>query len=143
MLVGAPAGAYADAVLRPLARELGVEERVVFAGRVGDEALQALYHAALALVYPSLGEGFGLPIVEAMASGCPVITSNLSSMPEVAGDAALLVDPRDVGAWPGHGAACTPTLLCVPIWRRAGGSAPRSSPGTRPPGARCSAMMRR
>lgn len=98
VLVGAPAGAYVAEVLRPLARELGIEGRVVFAGHADDEALRALYHAALALVYPSLGEGFGLPIVEAMACGCPVVTSNLSSMPEVAGDAALLVDPRDVSA---------------------------------------------
>src|SRR4030095_2966654 len=48
-----------------------------------------------ALVYPSLYEGFGLPILEAMAAGTPVITSNVTSMPEIAGDAALLVDPRD------------------------------------------------
>ena len=98
VLAGQPAGDYADAVLRPLARDLGIERRVVFAGRTGDEALRALYHAAVALVYPSLGEGFGLPIIEAMACGCPVVTSNISSMPEVAGEAALLVDPHDVNA---------------------------------------------
>ncbi len=98
VLAGRPAGDYAERVLRPLARQLGVAERVVFAGAVDDETLRALYHAAVALVYPSLGEGFGLPIVEAMACGCPVVTSNISSMPDVAGDAALLVDPRDVAA---------------------------------------------
>ena len=98
VLAGRPAGAYAEAVLRPLARELGVEGRVVFAGATSDDELRALYHAAEALVFPSLGEGFGLPIVEAMACGCPVVTSNLSSMPEVAGDAALLVDPHDVAS---------------------------------------------
>jgi alpha-1,3-rhamnosyl/mannosyltransferase len=80
---------------------LGLERRVVFAGATDDEALRVLYHAAFALVYPSLGEGFGLPIAEAMACGCPVITSSVSSMPEVAGDAALLVDPRDVAALAG------------------------------------------
>jgi glycosyltransferase involved in cell wall biosynthesis len=101
VLAGRPAGAYADAVLRPLARELDVAERVVFAGATDDETLRTLYHAAVALVYPSLGEGFGLPIVEAMACGCPVITSRVSSMPEVAGDAALLVDPRAVTALAG------------------------------------------
>lgn len=98
VLAGRPAGAYAEAVLRPLARELGVEGRVVFVGATSDDELRALYHAAEALVFPSLGEGFGLPIVEAMACGCPVVTSNLSSMPEVAGDAALLVDPHDVAS---------------------------------------------
>jgi glycosyltransferase involved in cell wall biosynthesis len=98
VLAGRPAGDYAAAVLRPLARTLGVERRIIFAGATDDEALRALYHAAVALVYPSLGEGFGLPLVEAMACGCPVLTSNVSSMPEVAGDAALLVDPRDVTA---------------------------------------------
>ena len=95
VLAGRPAGDYVETVLRPLARELGVAERVVFAGATSDEELRALYHAALALIYPSLGEGFGLPIVEAMACGCPVVTSTISSMPEVSGDAALLVDPRD------------------------------------------------
>jgi len=95
VLAGRPAGDYVETMLRPLARKLGVAERVVFVGTTSDEELRALYHAALALVYPSLGEGFGLPIVEAMACGCPVITSTISSMPEVAGDAALLVDPRD------------------------------------------------
>ncbi len=98
VLVGRPAGDYVERVLRPLARRLGVAERVVFAGAVDDETLRVLYHAAVALVYPSLGEGFGLPIVEAMACGCPVVTSNISSMPEVAGAAALLVNPRDVAA---------------------------------------------
>lgn len=101
VLAGPPAGDYAEAVLRPLARELDIVERVVFVGRTDDAALRALYHAALALVYPSLGEGFGLPIVEAMACGCPVVTSTVSSMPEVAGDAALLVDPHDVAALSG------------------------------------------
>lgn len=98
LLVGRPAGAYVEAVLRPLARDLGLADRVEFAGYRDDEALRTLYHAAIGLVYPSLGEGFGLPIVEAMACGCPVITSTVSSMPEAAGEAALLVDPRDTAA---------------------------------------------
>jgi glycosyltransferase involved in cell wall biosynthesis len=63
-------------------------------GHVTDAQLRALYQGADGFIYVSLMEGFGLPILEAMASGCPVITSNLSSMPEVAGDAALLITPR-------------------------------------------------
>ncbi len=67
--------------------------RVHLTGYVTDEQLRALYAAASLYVHPSLYEGFGLTILEAMASGCPVVTSNLSSLPEVAGDAALLIDP--------------------------------------------------
>lgn len=70
-----------------------LENRVKFLGYVSDKDLPALYSGAIALVFPSLFEGFGLPILEAQACGCPVITSNLSSMPEVAGDGAILVDP--------------------------------------------------
>lgn len=74
---------------------LGLQDHVVFAGSIEDEDLPDLYRGAHLFVYPSLYEGFGLPILEAMACGIPVITSNISSMPEVAGDAAVLVDPRD------------------------------------------------
>jgi len=66
-----------------------------FLGRVPDADLPPLMNGALALVYPSIYEGFGLPPLEAMACGTPVITSNRSSMPEVVGDAALLVNPND------------------------------------------------
>jgi glycosyltransferase involved in cell wall biosynthesis len=76
-------------------------------GRVGEDELRALYAGASAFAYPSLYEGFGLPILEAMAAGAPVLTSDLSSLPEVAGDAALLVDPRDPAA---IGAALTRLL---------------------------------
>ena len=72
--------------------------RVKLAGPVDDPVLQALYRAAEGLAYPSLYEGFGLPVVEAMAHGLPVLTSDRSSLPEVAGDAAMLVDPLDRGA---------------------------------------------
>ncbi len=64
-------------------------------GYISDGELEQLYRGALALVYPSLEEGFGLPVVEAFQCGCPVITSNCSSLPEVAGDAAILIDPRE------------------------------------------------
>ena len=69
-----------------------------FLGFVPDETLAVLYRLAAVFVFPSLYEGFGLPPLEAMASGTPVVTSNVSSLPEVAGDAAVLVDPYDVGA---------------------------------------------
>jgi glycosyltransferase involved in cell wall biosynthesis len=76
-------------------------------GRVSEDELRALYAGASAFAYPSLYEGFGLPILEAMAAGAPVVTSNVSSLPEVAGDAALLVDPHDSAA---IGAALTRLL---------------------------------
>lgn len=69
---------------------------IVRTGHVSGDSLDALYRGATAFAYPSLHEGFGLPVVEAMARGVPTVTSNRSSLPEVAGDAALLVDPTDV-----------------------------------------------
>ncbi|MEF3275301.1 MAG: glycosyltransferase family 4 protein [Chloroflexus sp.] len=80
------------------ASELGLAQRVHFTGYAPDADLPALLAGALAFVFPSLYEGFGIPVVEAMACGAPVITSTTSSLPEVAGDAALLVDPRDTHA---------------------------------------------
>jgi glycosyltransferase involved in cell wall biosynthesis len=77
-------------------KRLGLEGRVLFPGRVADEDKAALMSGATALVHPSLYEGFGFTVVEAMQCGTPVICSNTSSLPEVAGDAALLVDPLDV-----------------------------------------------
>jgi len=77
---------------------LGLAGAVVHAGRVSDERLAVLYAHAAALVYPSLYEGFGLPLLEAMRCGCPVAASNTSSVPEVAGDAALYFDPLDTEA---------------------------------------------
>jgi len=68
---------------------------VIVTGYVADEDLPAFYRSASAFVYPSLFEGFGIPPLEAMACGTPVVTSNTSSLPEVAGDAALLIDPYD------------------------------------------------
>lgn len=79
-----------------LPKKLGIEDHVKFLGYVPDEKLPALYSGAKAFLFPSLFEGFGLPILEAMACGCPVLTSNTSSLPEVAGKAALLVDPYSV-----------------------------------------------
>jgi glycosyltransferase involved in cell wall biosynthesis len=76
----------------------GLGHAVRLLGYVSEEDLVAVYNAAVALVYPSVYEGFGLPVVEAMACGRPVIAANTSSLPEVAGDAALLVVPFDVSA---------------------------------------------
>lgn len=77
---------------------LGLKDQVLFPGLVDDEDLPALYSAAELMAYPSLYEGFGLPVLEAMACGTPVVTSNVSSLPEVSGEAALLVNPTDVEA---------------------------------------------
>jgi len=75
---------------------LGIGEQVVFPGYVPIEDLPLLYGAAKMFVFPSCWEGFGIPILEAMACGAPVLTSNTTSMPEVAGNAALLVNPESV-----------------------------------------------
>ena len=77
---------------------LGVSDAVDFVEYAGTDALRTLYARAACLVYPSLAEGFGLPILEAMASGTPVVTSNVSALPEVAGGAALIADPYDAAA---------------------------------------------
>lgn len=76
--------------------KLGLEQEIVFLGRPSDDDLLQLYNAATVLVHPSLYEGFGLTPLEAMTCGTPVIVSNVSSLPEVVGDAGLLVDPEDV-----------------------------------------------
>lgn len=82
---------------RPVAAELGISERVVF-GFVEDADKAAIMSAAQCFVFPALYEGFGLPPLEAMACGAPVVCSNRTSLPEVVGDAALSVDPEDTGA---------------------------------------------
>ncbi len=76
-----------------LPKKLGISSQVKFLGRVEEGELAELYKSASGLVFPSLFEGFGLPILEAFACGCPVLTSNTSAMPEIAGDAAILVNP--------------------------------------------------
>jgi glycosyltransferase involved in cell wall biosynthesis len=97
VLAGAP-GWGAAAVEQAIARH-GVARWVVRPGTVPDSHLPALYRAADAVLLPSLGEGFGLPLLEAMACGVPVIAADAGALPEVAGDAGLLVDPRDPPAW--------------------------------------------
>jgi glycosyltransferase involved in cell wall biosynthesis len=85
----------ADRLAVEQARQAG---HVCHLGYVNDDDLPALYSEATAFVFPTLHEGFGLPVLEAMASGTPVLTSTVSSLPEIAGDAALLVDPTDESA---------------------------------------------
>ena len=82
--------------LKKQVQELGITDRVKFLDYVPYDDLPKIISGATALVFPSLWEGFGLPVLEAMACGTPVITSNLSSLPEVAGDAAILIDPYKV-----------------------------------------------
>lgn len=84
--------------LRRAVHSLKLHKDVRFLGYVRDDTLAVLYRLAAVFAFPSLYEGFGLPALEAMASGTPVVTSNVSSLPEVAGGAAVLVDPYDVGA---------------------------------------------
>ena len=84
-----------DTKWKSLIFDLGLEERVHFVGFLDEYELAIYYSFASSLLFPSHFEGFGLPILEAMSYGCPVITSNTSSMPEVAGDSALLVDPNN------------------------------------------------
>jgi glycosyltransferase involved in cell wall biosynthesis len=79
------------------AQELGINHLVKFLNYVSSDELPIIINQAIALVFPSLWEGFGLPVLEAMACGTPVITSNISSLPEVAGDAAILINPYNPG----------------------------------------------
>ena len=85
--------------LSALAAAAGAPEAVVRIGRVDEPVLRALYRRATAFIYPSRYEGFGLPVLEAMASGTPVIASNAASIPELAGDGAILLDPDDARGW--------------------------------------------
>lgn len=87
----------ADEIFAEVRRQTWAED-VILTGYASDEDLPKLYRQAAAFVYPSLFEGFGLPPVEAMACGTPVITSDVSSLPEITGEAALLVDPLDQAA---------------------------------------------
>ncbi|HKZ34322.1 MAG TPA: glycosyltransferase family 1 protein, partial [Patescibacteria group bacterium] len=79
-----------------LPTQLGLSDRVKFLGHVKEEDLVALYNGAELLVFPSLFEGFGLPVVEAFACGLPVVTSSTSSLPEVGGDACVYVEPTSI-----------------------------------------------
>lgn len=88
-------GSNLDLVIAGREWAIPAESRIRILGHIPRKDMPALYSGASALVYTSLYEGFGLPILEAMASGCPVVTSNITSLPEVAGEAAVLVDPTN------------------------------------------------
>jgi glycosyltransferase involved in cell wall biosynthesis len=104
LALGGEKGWLSDEVFA-LVEKLGLQERIRLLGHVSPEDLLGLYNAAKLLVHPAFYEGFGLPPLEAMACGTPVIVSNTSSLPEVVGDAALLVEPTDADG------------LAVAIWR--------------------------
>ncbi|MCF8383974.1 MAG: glycosyltransferase family 4 protein [Chlorobium sp.] len=87
-------------------RKLGIADSIIMAGYVSDDELIWLYRNCYANLYPSLFEGFGLPVLEGMQFGAPTITSKTTSIPEVAGDAALLLDPKDYESW-------VEALLCI------------------------------
>lgn len=95
VVVGKPGWMHKEIYAAP--RKFGIEEKVRFLGYVPKDVLPVFYQNAICFVLPSLYEGFGLPVLEAMACGCPVLTSKVSSLPEIAGGAAILVDPYDVG----------------------------------------------
>jgi len=94
IIVGKRGWLYESILRKP--KELGIEGKVIFLDFAPDEELDFLYKNALCYCLPSLYEGFGLPILEAMKRGCPVITSNISSLPEAGGEAALYVNPESV-----------------------------------------------
>ena len=97
VIAGGKGWGYDEILAEP--ERLGITERVRFPGFVADADLPALYSAAAVFAYPSLYEGFGLPVLEAMACEAPVIASNRPSLPEVTGDAGLQVDPLEVDNW--------------------------------------------
>lgn len=94
VVVGKKGWLYEEILSAP--KEFGVEDRVKFLENIGDDELPLFYKNAICFVFPSLYEGFGLPVLEAMNYDCPVITSNISSLPEAGGDACLYVDPENV-----------------------------------------------
>ena len=90
---------WGDPVFQEELKRLGLDKRIYFTGYVDDDELAALYSGAQAFLYPSLYEGFGLPVLEAMACGCPVVSSDAASLPEVVGDAAVTANPFSTEEW--------------------------------------------
>ena len=117
VLVGAP-GWEMNEVMKKV-NDSRVADRIHFTGYVSDEQLRTLYSWAALYIHPSFYEGFGLTVLEAMASGCPVITSNVYSLKEVAGDAALLVDPGNMDEITGTiQKVCTDTSISENLIRK-------------------------
>lgn len=94
VIIGRRGWQYEEILVAP--EKFGVKDKVRFLENIQDDELDVFYHHALCYVLPSLYEGFGLPVLEAMQRNCPVITSNVSSLPEAGGDAAMYVEPEDV-----------------------------------------------
>lgn len=101
VVVGRPRGNYPQQVRR-VAKELGVDHRVIFLQNAAFPDFPALYRGAVASVYMSVFEGFGIPVLESLCCDCPVVTSNVSSMPEAGGDAALYAAPDDYRTLAAH-----------------------------------------
>ena len=105
-----------NSAMLALCDQFQVRQRVVFLGRVAEVDLPSLYRGAIALVFPSLYEGFGLPLIEAMACGTPVLTSTTTCLPEIAGDAAILIDPMSVPQiTTGISQLCASPALCADL----------------------------
>jgi len=96
LLIAGRIGFKGEKLQKELARIIKKNPRIKYLGHLSDKEIVKLYQTVDCLIYPSLFEGFGLPPLEAMTCGCPVITSNLSSLPEVVGRAAILIDPYNV-----------------------------------------------
>jgi glycosyltransferase involved in cell wall biosynthesis len=92
VLTGAELKSYGT--LGTAVKQMGLADRVHFLGYLKEEELSAIWHRSLFLIFPSLFEGFGIPLVEAMRWGKPIVASNVTSVPEVAGDTAIYFDPR-------------------------------------------------
>jgi len=118
VLAGKPGNAARE--LAALARQANVQECVDFPGYVPRDRLVALYRQAVALVFPSWDEGFGLPPVESMACGTPVVASDRGALPETTGGAAILLDPADVRAWVEAVAALADNEQARREWRERG-----------------------
>jgi alpha-1,3-rhamnosyl/mannosyltransferase len=88
-----------DSIVQSTIEAYGLDSKVIRTGRVPESDLDLLYRTATMMAFPSLYEGFGLPLLEAMSRGCPIVASDTASLPEVAGDAAEFVDPIDVAGW--------------------------------------------
>ena len=129
MIIGDEISKYP--ALRQAVHRHQLDKHVRFLGFLPTETLAVFYRLARVFVFPSLYEGFGLPPLEAMACGTPVVTSNVSSLPEVAGGAALLVDPLRSGAIADGITACvTDEALRAELRRARAGARARSSRGT-------------
>src|SRR6185503_4009225 len=98
LVIAGGASPEAQPWLQRIAHE-PLKDHVTYKGYIAHDEREALYAGARALVLPSFDEGFGLPVLEAMSAGVPVVTSNRGSLPEVVGDAGVLLDPGDVSAW--------------------------------------------